>query len=367
MLNYTHRSSLLSAYSPDLIALSDNLTAAAFPLMKVYPAYHCMQRAMEEKTINSSTVVLESSSGTMALGLAIVCKWTGHHLIVVSDYACDPLVQMRLRDLGATVKIVTAPAAVGGYQRARLDLLHSLSNENKNSWWVNQYDNPSNAESYSMLASQLIESLGRIDCIVGTVGSGGSMCGTTRYLRLLYPDLIAIGVDTFGSVLFGQPDGPRILRGLGNSIYPANLDHTVFDEIHWVSAAEAYSATRLLHRRTGLFRGGTSGAAWFVARHWAEQHPALRTVCLLPDDGHRYVDTIYNEKYMHDNHLWLESLPEEPRKVHTPASAISTWSYIEWGRRAYAKVACEKGRVTSPAIARGSLQVQPMASKLSAG
>jgi cysteine synthase len=72
--------------------------------------------------------------------------------------------------------------------------------------------------------------LATMDCLVGPVGSGGSMCGTTRALREHTPQTRAIGVDSHRSMLLGQPDGPRQLRGIGNSLWPANLDYTVFDE-----------------------------------------------------------------------------------------------------------------------------------------
>jgi len=332
------RASLFQAYRPALIHLSHNLVAAAFPLMKIYPAWKCLETATAQGLVNPSTMVVESSSGTMALGLAIACRWTQNKLVVVSDYACDVLIQTKLKNLGAIVEIVSGPAAVGGYQRARLDRLHEIRATAKDSWWVNQYDNCENAESYSDFAAQLIESLGRVDCLVGTVGSGGSICGTARFLRTRFPKLVVIGVDTFRSALFGQPDGPRVLRGLGNSILPKNLDHTAFDEVHWVTAAEAYTATRLLHQQTALFRGGTSGAAWLVAKYWADRHPGSRTVCLLPDDGYRYLDSIYNDRYMQENHFWLSSLPSTPREVEDPRYAGPCWTFMKWGRQTLGRV-----------------------------
>jgi cysteine synthase A len=247
-----------------------------------------------------------------------------------------------LEDLGTKVEIVPAPAANGGYQRARIDRLRQIRDENKNCWWVNQYDNPANSGSYGVLAGQLLDMLGRIDCLIGSVGSGGSVCGTSNYLRALFPELYVVGVDTFGSVLFGQPDRPRQLRGLGNSLLPRNLDHAMFDEAHWVSAAEAFTATRLLHRKTTLFRGGTSGAVWMVAQRWAAEHPNARVVCLFPDDGTRYVETIYNDDYLSNNQLLLPHLPQAPRKVRHPLDASDSWSLINWNRRSYQEVmGCE--------------------------
>jgi cysteine synthase A len=331
-------SAVIGCYQPQLVPLEQNLVAAVFPLMKIYPAEFCLRQAKEAGWIESQSLIVESSSGNMAMGLAIVCCLRGYRLIIVSDYACDPLLRRRLEDLGTRVEIVSAPAATGGLQSARLTRLEEIRDEAKNHWWVNQYDNPCNPGAYGAFAAQLVRSLGHIDCLVGTVGSGGSMCGTATYLRDLYPGLTVVGVDTFGSVLFGHPDKPRKLRGLGNSIFPKNLDHQVFDEVHWVTAAEAFLAARLLHRKTALFCGATSGAAWMVAANWAKQHPQAKVVCIFPDDGYRYIETIYNDQYLAANDLHLESLPPNPLEVEHPLAAGPIWSSMQWGRRSLAEV-----------------------------
>ncbi len=328
-------SAVLSCYQPKLVPLEPNLTAAVFPFMKIYPAEFCLRCAAEEGWLRPQTLVVESSSGNLALGLAVVCNLRKLRLTIVSDYACDGPLKARLKELGAGVKIVSAPAKQGGYQRARLAQLEEIRAREKDSFWVNQYDNPCNPGAYSPFASQLIETLGEVDCLVGTVGSGGSMCGTGKYLREFFPEMTMVGVDTFGSVLFGQRDGPRQLRGLGNSLLPKNLDHSMFDEVHWVTAAEAYRATRLLHRQTSLFCGGTSGAAWMVAAWWAKMHPKAKVACILPDDGVRYIYTIYDNNYLVSSGLYLPELPNAPRLVDAPEDAGPSWSRIEWGRRAH--------------------------------
>jgi len=223
---------ILDSYRPKLIPLEENLTAAVFSFMKIFPAEFCMRRAREEGWINSQSLIVETSSGNMALGLVLICKLTGYRLTIVSDYACDGFLKRRLEDLGTRVEIVSGPAAQGGYQRARLDRLRKIREETPDHFWINQYDNTGNPGAYSFLAAQLVESLGQIDCLVATVGFGGSACGTAGYLRAIFPEMATIGIDTFGSVLFGQPDQPRKLRGLGNSVLPKNLDHRIFDEVH---------------------------------------------------------------------------------------------------------------------------------------
>ena len=323
---------------PRLIQLSENLFAASFFLMKLLPANFILERAKDAGLIRPGSTIIETTSGTFGLALAIHCALKGYNLILVSDPVVDESLKRRMEELGATVDIVTKPALDGGFQRSRLDRMAQLQAEHPDHFWPSQYDNPHNPGAYAPVAELLAESLGAFDCLVGSVGSGGSTCGTSSYLRLLFPKLQTIGVDTHGSILFGQPDRKRMLRGLGNSLMPGNVDHTVFDEVHWVSAAEAFRATRLLHQTKALFKGGTSGAAYLVANWWAIQHPDRRVVVLLPDEGHRYQETIYNDKWLHENNLWLTSLPVGPRMVANPSEAGPDWSRFLWNRRTYEEV-----------------------------
>lgn len=331
---------------PRIIQLGENLFAAAFPLMKLVPARFILDRARAEGIIHPGSVIIETTSGTFGLALAILSALRGYRLILVSDPAIDESFKRRLEDIGTRVEIVREPAAVGGYQRARLDRLAELQAQHPGHFWPSQYNNPHNPGAYAPVAEVLVEAVGQIDCLVGTVGSGGSMCGTSKYLRLVFPQLQVVGVDTHGSVLFGQPDSKRILRGLGNSLMPANLDHTVFDEVHWVSAAEAFHATRILHRDKALFMGGTSGAAYMVASWWARHHPDAKVVVVLPDEGYRYQSTIYDEQWLRRNGLLLSGLPPEPNLVAHPRRAERCWSRFGWNRRSYERIlgACFNAR-----------------------
>ncbi|HEV8639297.1 MAG TPA: cysteine synthase family protein [Chloroflexota bacterium] len=323
---------------PRVVRLGENLYAAAFPLMKLLPARFMLDRAREAGRVGPGSAIFETTSGTFGLALAILAALRGYRLTIVSDPAIDDPLKRRLEDLGARVEIVREPAAVGGFQRARLDRMAQLRAEHPDHFWPAQYDNPDNPGAYAPLVELLTETLGQIDCLVGTVGSGGSMCGSASYLRLAFPDLRAVGVDTPGSVLFGQPDRKRLLRGLGNSVMPRNLDHTVFDEVHWVGAAGAFLATRVLHRRHALFMGGTSGAAYLVADWWARRHRDATVVALLPDEGYRYQDTVYSDAWLRDRDMLLSELPTEPRLVAHPADARPEWSRFLWGGRTYQQV-----------------------------
>lgn len=323
---------------PRVIRLSSNLYAAVFVNMKLLPASFILDRARDAKLIRPGSVVIETTSGTFGMALAMVCNLRGYRLILISDPATDPLLQRRLEDLSARVEIVRQPSPEGGFQGARLNRMSKLQAEHPGHFWPAQYDNPHNPGAYARLTELLIEAIAQVDCIVGPVGSGGSMCGSTNYLRLLFPHIKAVGVDTHGSVLFGQADKVRMLRGLGNSVMPGNLKHSTFDEVHWVSAAEAFAATRALHRKHSLFMGPTSGAAYLVSKWWAQKNPDATVVVLFPDEGYRYQDTVYNDEWLYANGLSLAALPAEPLVVDHPLSAGPDWSCIGWNCRTYEQV-----------------------------
>ena len=187
-----------------------------------------------------------------------------------------------------------------------------------------------NAASYASVADHLVAQVGRVDALVGPVGSGGSMSGIAARLRH-HHDVVALAVDTPGSILFGPHDSPRELRGLGNSLHPGNLDHTLIDEVHWCPASDAYAATRNLHRHHALFQGPTSGAAYLVGRWWAALNPGRHCVVVLPDEGTRYLDTVYDD-------AWLGTAggtasDAGPVEVAHPRSPMPTWSRYPWRRR----------------------------------
>jgi cysteine synthase len=334
---------------PKLVRLAPNLYAACFTLMKLIPARFILRRAAANGLLPPGTVIAETTSGTFGLALAMQAVHLGRELILVSDPVIDERLYRRLTDLGAVVQRVPAAAAgaAGGYQAARLEQLRRVMAEHPASFCPEQYSNPDNPRSYATVAEHLLECLGQVDCVVGPVGSGGSMCGTVTYLRTVLPECQAVGVDAHGSVLFGHTDGPRELRGMGMSVMPANLDHTVFDAVHWCSTGAAYAATRQLHQRHALFMGPSSGAAYLVARWWAAKNPSALTVVLLPDEGYRYQDTVYDDEWLRAVGYLGGQVPDEPVTVAQPAQPGGAWTSFDWARRPFGEV---MGAGRNPAV-----------------
>ncbi len=321
---------------PDLIQLRPGLVAAAFRLMKLIPAKYIIEKALAEDTLDPTLPVIETSSGTFALGMGIVCKEKGIPFHIVSDAAIDHRLQARLHQLGGQVQIVGRNISGANVQVLRLEALQTLLRQQPASFWPRQYDNPDNQRAYRAFARQLVDTLGTDIVLVGTVGSGASTCGTVKALREIDASIRLVGVDTFGSVLFGLPVGPRMLRGLGNSIHPNNLDHACFDQVHWVSPAEAFASTRRLQSRHGLFCGPTSGAAFMVAEWLQEQNRTV--VFIAPDEGHRYEHSVYCDDWMRQNGYADATLATAPVRVMVPTPNAGPWAYLDWERGGYEDV-----------------------------
>jgi cysteine synthase A len=309
-----------------------NLSALDFRLMKVIPALGIIEAGRRNGLISAATTIVETSSGTMALGLAIVCSYYGLKLRIFGDAAIDLPLKLNLEALGADVEIIEASASDGNVQQLRKQALLRFL-ENNDAFWAHQYNNPENTLAYSRAAATAIRGVGKIDILVAAVGSGGSSCGLSRYIRKFFPAMMLVGVDTNNSVLFGQLAGPRDFRGLGNSILPENLDHTAFDEVHWLGANEGFHAAHRLLRETTLKRGPTSGAAYLVANWYAARFPDKRVLAVFPDDGSRYNTTVYDPDWMLAHGFAANRLAVTPAAVEHPLQATSGWSMINWRRR----------------------------------
>ncbi|MGY2060571.1 pyridoxal-phosphate dependent enzyme, partial [Nocardia gipuzkoensis] len=223
---------------------------------------------------------------------------------------------------------VAEPHPIGGWQQARCDRVAELLDCERCAWCPDQYNNPDNVAGYEPLALELVGQLGRVDVLVCSVGTGGHSAGVARVLRRFNPEMTLIGVDTVASTIFGQPAGPRLMRGLGSSIYPANVDYAAFDEIHWVAPAQAVSASRTL-AATHYATGGWSAGAVALVAGWVARvrDPDVRIAAIFPDGPHRYFDTVYNDTYCADHGLLDTDPPIQPDTISYPTErVVCSWT-----------------------------------------
>lgn len=293
--------------------------------MKDRPALHMVQRAEQRGELAPGAPIVESSSGTLGLGLALAGLVHHHPVTVVADPGLEPIVSRMLTAYGARVDLVTEPHPTGGWQQARRDRVAELLDRHPGAWSPDQYSNPDNIDGYESLGLELVEQLGTVDVLVCAVGTGGHSAGVSRVLRRFNPDLKLIGVDTVASTIFGQPAGPRLMRGLGSSIFPSNVDYPAFDEVHWVAPSEAVWAARTLAATHHASGGWSVGAVALVAGWAARVFDAdTRIAAVFPDGPQRYFDTIYNDRYCAEHGL-LDAAPlVEPETIAHPGERVVT-------------------------------------------
>lgn len=286
-------------------------------------ALHMVERARARGQLQPGAMIVESTSGTLGLGLALAGIVYRHPVTVVTDSGLEPIVHSMLRAYGAIVDVVSQPHPEGGWQQARKDRVTQILADQPGAWCPDQYANPDNVAAYAGLASELITQVGTVDVLVCSVGTGGHSAGISQVLRRHNPRMRVIGVDTIGSTIFGQPPAPRLMRGLGSSIYPENVDYEVFDEVHWVAPHEAVASCRDLaatHHASGGWSVGAVGlVAGWVARTTAQ---GAQIVAIFPDGPMRYHASIYDDDYCHQHDLLGVAVPEYPDVIEAPTDRV---------------------------------------------
>jgi S-sulfo-L-cysteine synthase (3-phospho-L-serine-dependent) len=295
--------------------------------IKDRPALHMVRRARERGDLAEGARIVESTSGTLGLGLALAGIAYGHPVTLVSDPGMEPLMHRLLRAYGAEVHTVDRPCSRGGWQEARRQAVRRILAQHPGAYCPDQYHNPDNVAAYAPMAHELLEQTGGVDVLVCSVGTGGHSAGLAAVLRKHHP-LRLVGVDAIGSTIFGQPARTRLMRGLGSSIHPGNVAYPAFDEVHWVAPAEAVWACRRLAATTYASGGWSVGAVGLVAAWVARTTaPGTRVVAVFPDGPQRYFDTVYNDEFCR-RHGLLDAAPAaDPDRIEHPADReVTRWT-----------------------------------------
>ncbi|PGH39370.1 MAG: cystathionine beta-synthase [Candidatus Nephrothrix sp. EaCA] len=280
-------------------------------------ALRMVEDAEKNGLLKPGGTIIEGTSGNTGMGLALAAIAKGYRCIfTIADKQSQEKINV-LRAVGAEV-IVCPTNVEPADPRSYYSVAKRLNKEIPNSIYPNQYDNLSNtAAHYSTTGPEIWnQTEGKITHYVCPVGTGGSMCGTARFLKEKNPSLQAIGIDTYGSVfkkyketgIFDRNEiYPYLTEGFGEDILPANVNFEVIDEFIKVTDKDAAIMARKLSREEGLFVGWSSGSAVHGALEYAREHLTKNDlmVVLLPDHGTRYLNKIYNDAWMKD-HGFLE-------------------------------------------------------------
>ncbi|MGW7018431.1 PLP-dependent cysteine synthase family protein [Streptomyces decoyicus] len=289
--------------------------------MKARAAVSMLLGAKERGELRPGAPVVESTSGTLGIGLAFAGQALGHPIVLVGDTELEPSMRRLLRTYGVRLELVDRPAAEGGWQAARLARLRQLLAELPGAYWPDQYNNPDNVAGYGSLAAEMAAELDHLDVLVCSVGTGGHSAGVVAPLRRHWPHLRLIGVDATGSTIFGQPARTRLMRGLGSSIHPRNVAYDAFDEVHWVGPAESADACRRLAAGNFVSGGWSTGAVALVAAWAARVHPGAVVATVFPDGPQRYLGSVYDDDFATAHGLDLTCAATRPVEIPHPQAA----------------------------------------------
>ncbi|MGH9870320.1 MAG: PLP-dependent cysteine synthase family protein [Candidatus Polarisedimenticolia bacterium] len=270
-------------------------------------ARHMIRKALADGSLQAGDVVVESSSGNTAMGLAMMAVLEGLRCRMVVRRQTSREKLDCLRAMGVDLVLVDGDLPPD-HPESYNQMAKHVARETPRSYFPDQHNNRANSEAHYLTTGPEIWSQmqGRIDYLVAGMGTGGTICGVARYLKEQDPRIQVIAVDPVGSVFFdhfkkgraGVP-GRSLLEGLGDEEVIGCPQWDLIDDMLQVSDRDAFLAARELARTEAILGGGSSGAALWGVRQWARglDRPA-RIVTVFPDSGTRYLSTIYNDDWM---------------------------------------------------------------------
>jgi cystathionine beta-synthase len=284
-------------------------------------ALKMIEDAEKDGRLQPGGTIIEGTSGNTGMGLAIASVIKGYKCIFTTTDKQSKEKVDALRAFGA--EVIVCPTNVEPEDPSSYYSVSSrLIAEVPNSWKPNQYDNLSNSQAhYEQTGPEIWEQTeGKITHLVVGVGTGGTICGTGRYLKEKNPNIKILGIDTYGSVfkkyketgIFDKNEiYPYITEGIGEDFLPQNVDFNVIDHFEKVTDKDAAVMTRRIPREEGIFAGNSAGSAMAGLMQMKDMFKEGDVVVVIfHDHGTRYLGKMFNDDWMRDRGFLEEKSPK---------------------------------------------------------
>ncbi len=260
--------------------------------------------------IRPGGTIVEATSGNTGVGLAIAAACKGYKCIFTLP---DKMSVEKIRLLKAFgAEVVVTPTVPPDHPEYYVTVAKNIVHDTPNSYFANQFYNQVNPEAHYATTGPEIwkQTEGRIDALVGGLGTGGTISGCGRYLKEKNPDILVVGADPVGSLfksfketgVLGQGEVYKV-EGIGNDKIPSTTWMEFIDEFRSVDDKSSFGMARRIAREEGMLVGGSSGTAVTVALEIAREldDPDKRVVVILPSTGERYLSKFLNDEWMREN------------------------------------------------------------------
>lgn len=256
------------------------------------PAKAMIEDAEAKGLIKPGATIIEPTSGSTGIGLAMMAVSRGYKAIIVMPETMSIERQRLMKAYGAELVLTEGSKGMAG----SIEKAKELAVEIPNSFIPGQFENPVMADVHEQTTGPEIweDTDGRVDIFVAGVGTGGTLTGVGRYLKKQNPNVKIVAVEPDASpVLSEGHGGAHGIQGIGAGFVPAVLDTGVYDEVVRVKDADALATGKRIAQREGILVGISSGAAVWTALELAKrpENAGKNIVVLLPDTGERYLST----------------------------------------------------------------------------